>query len=147
MKRLMATLIMAALLAAIGCDRGGTAGGPGAKEKDRGPHVTQPEDSFKLSPPVMATSVKQGERTDVKIGISRGKNFDQDVALTFSNVPKGVTINPAHPVLKASEKEETVTVEADKNAAVGDFTINVVGKPAHEGAEGTESFKIAVKKP
>jgi uncharacterized membrane protein len=146
MKRLIATLGITALIALTGCGDG-TTGGPGAKDKDKGTHVTQPENSFKLSPPTLGTTIKQGEKTDVKIGVSRGKNFDQDVALSFKDVPQGVSITPAHPTLKASEKDVTVAVEAAKDATLGDFTINIVGKPAKEGPEATDSFKITVKKP
>jgi uncharacterized membrane protein len=146
MKQLLAAVAVSALLATAGCDHG-TTGGPGAKDKDRGPHAVQPEDSFKLSTPMTGTTLKQGEKADVKIGISRGKNFDQDVKVSFGNVPQGVTITPAHPTLKASEKEIDVTVEAGKDAAVGDHTINVEGKPAREGPEGTGTIKVTVKKP
>jgi hypothetical protein len=146
MKRLIATLAIGGILAAIGCNNG-TTGGPGAKESDRDFHVTQPEDTFKLSLPTTGTSIKQGEKADVKISISRGKHFDQDVALTFNNVPPGVTITPAHTTLKATEKDVSVAVEAGKSAALGDFVINVVGKPAREGSEGTGTIKLTVNKP
>ena len=138
---------MGAVLTFIGCDKSGTTGGPGAKEKDRGPHVTQPENSFSLSPPTLATNVKQGEKAEVKIGVNRGKNFDQDAALTFSGAPQGVTISPAHATLKASDKEVTLTVEAAKDAALGDHTITIVARPTKEGPEATSTFKITVKKP
>jgi hypothetical protein len=147
MKQLLAAVAIGAMLAAAGCDQGTTTGGPGAKDKDRGPHAVQPEDTFKLSAPMTGTTLKQGEKADLKIGISRGKNFDQDVKVSFSNLPQGVTITPANPTLKASEKETDVKVEAGKDAALGDFTVNVAGKPVREGPEGTGTIKLTVKKP
>ncbi len=144
MKKLLALVVVGALVGATGCNHG-TSGGPGATNRERS--VTQQENSFSLSPPSTSTSIKQGEKADVKIGISRGKNFDQDVALSFSGVPKGVTIEPAHPTIKAGDKDVNVSVEAAKDAALGDFTVNITGKPAKEGPEATNTMKITVKKP
>ncbi|HZT80227.1 MAG TPA: hypothetical protein VFA26_08395 [Gemmataceae bacterium] len=144
MKNLLAFTAVAALVAFAGCNNT-PPGGPGATNKNNG--VGTPENSFKLSLPETSTAVKQGEKQTAKIGISRGKNFDQDVTLSFDNLPQGVTITPAHPVLKAGEKDVTLSVEAARDAALGDFTINVTGKPAREGAATTGSFKVTVKKP
>ena len=94
----------------------------------------------------MGTSIKQGEKAEVKIGITR-KDFDQDVALTFKDVPKGVTISPAHTTIKAGDKEVNVSVEAAKDAALGEHTVTIVGKPEKEGPEATNTWKITVKQP
>jgi hypothetical protein len=146
MKRLLTVAAAAAMLAAVGCNPAGTSGGPGATNRG-GVHVTQQENSFSLSPPMTGVSLKQGEKTEVKIGIDRGKNFDQDIALSLNHVPKGVTFSPAHPTIKHGDKDTTVSVEAAKDAAVGDFTVNIVGKPSKEGPEATKPMKLAVKKP
>jgi hypothetical protein len=146
MKRLLTVAAAAAMLAAVGCNGAGTSGGPGATNRD-GVHVTQQENSFSLSPPMTGASLKQGEKTEVKIGIDRGKNFDQDVTLSFKDVPKGVTLSPGHPAIKHGDKDTMVSVEAAKDAAVGDFTVNIVGKPSKEGPEATQPFKLTVKKP
>jgi hypothetical protein len=105
------------------------------------------ENTFKISLPSMETHIKQGEKTNVKISISRGKNFDQDVNLTMTGLPKGVTATPASPTIKASDKEADVSLEAAKDAPIGDFTVNVTAKPAREGASTSADFKIGVKKP
>jgi uncharacterized membrane protein len=148
MKRLMAIVLASSFLVAAGCNNNSSrsSGGPGATNKG-GVHVTQQENSFKLSPPTLSTSIKQGEKTDVKIGITRGTGFDQDVTLHFSDVPKGVTLSPMSPVLKAGDKDVTISVEAAKDAALGDHKIKIEGKPAKEGPEATDTLKITVKQP
>jgi hypothetical protein len=149
MRRYIGLAIVGCLFA-IGCDQKSTSGGPGVTKsegRESGIHVRQPEDTFKLETPTLETSVKQGEsKGPVKIGISRGKNFDQDVKLSFSEPPKGVKITPASPVLKAGDKEASVTLEAAPDAALGRHTITVTGTPEKGGAPATTELKIDVKK-
>ena len=151
MRKLLTVLAVGTLTALLGCNNAGTPGGAGAtkKDKDGNPvksRVTTAEDTFTLKTPMTSTSIKQGEKTNVKIGISRGKNFGEDVALSFSEPPKGVTISPAKASLPAGENEVTINVEAAKEAALGDFVITVTGKPA-KGPDAQNTFKITVKKP
>lgn len=169
MKVLYRSLCVFAVVAIVGCNQT-PPGGPGAdKDKNKptgtgtGPTGTKtdtakrdtngdktvgtPDNAFKLSLPATGTTIKQGEKETVTIGISRGKNFDQDVKLDFSGAPDGVKITPADGTLKASEKDEKVTIDAAKDAALGDHTITVKGTPAKSGEATTGSFKITVKKP
>src|SRR5262249_8819278 len=87
------------------------------------------ENTFKISLPTLETSVKQGEKKMVKIGISRGKNFDQDVKLDFGKLPNGVTVSPATPTIKHGDNDVEVNFEANKDAAVGDHVIVVTANP------------------
>jgi hypothetical protein len=146
MKRLFAGLIAVVAVAGfVGCDKG-TPGGAGVTTTgDRGPHVGQAEDTFSLTVPTLSTHLKQGEAKVVAIGISRGKNFDGDVAVGFDNLPKGVTVDPAAPALKHGEKEVKVTVKAADDAALGDFAVKVVGHPA-KGPDATNELKLTVEK-
>jgi uncharacterized membrane protein len=144
MNKLCAGLLGVALLAGVGCHPG-TTGGPGTPG-GKSPIVGQAEQTFKLDMPNLATKVKQGETKDVTIGIDRGKNFDQDVALKFEDLPKGVTIEPASPVIKHGEKEAKVAVHAADDAAIGDFTIKVDGTPGTKGATASNTFKVTVEK-
>ena len=141
----LAAVVAAGL--AVGCNKGGTAGGPGASNtsNQQGPRVGAADDTFSLKVPTLATKVKQTESQVVSIGIDRGKNFAQDVALKFENLPEGVTIDPAAPTLKSSDTEAKVTVKASDMAAVGDFTVKAVGHPA-KGADAANELKIAVEK-
>jgi hypothetical protein len=147
MKKLIVCLLPTLLVVATGCGPQGTSGGPGATGSGtrRGVVTGQADETFTLSAPTLATDLKQGESKVVKIGINRGKNFDEDVALRFSELPKGVTITPASPVLKHGEREEDLTAHAADDAALGDHVITLVGHPT-KGADATTTFKITIKK-
>src|SRR5439155_23059745 len=88
------------------------------------------EGTFSLRMPALPTFIKPGEKKTVTIGIKRGKNFDQDVTLTFADidVPKGVTFEPANRVSTHPSPEATFTIQSAKDAAVGNFAIKVVGR-------------------
>src|SRR5689334_4981788 len=154
MKTLCKILVPVALAGVLGCGETTKPGGPGAAtpkaaktagEKAKEAVGAVPERAFELKLPG-STSVSQGESKTVHVGISRGKNFDQDVKLSFDGVPPGVKLTPASPTLKAGDKSEDVTVAAAKDAALGDHTIKVTGTPA-TGAATSGEFKVTVKKP
>jgi hypothetical protein len=130
-----------------GCNNQNTSGGPGASNSTNksGTHIGQEENSFRLSPPTLATRLKQGETKEAAIGIKRGKNFDQDVSVKFENVPKGVHIEAASPSIKHGDDEIKVAVKAADDAAVGDFTVKVVGHPK-TGDDAASEFKLTVSK-
>ena len=146
MKRILASAAAALLAACIGCMDNGTPGGPGASKSDSGrSHVSQPEDTFSLSVPTFSTKLKQGETKVVTIGLKRGKNFSDDVQLKFDNVPKGVSIDPVAATIKASETEAQIKIKVADDAAVGDFTVKVMGEPS-KGPAATNELKITVAK-
>jgi uncharacterized membrane protein len=140
-------LLVAVAAVSTGCNNQNSAGGPGAKNSSNksGTHVGLEDNSFKLSPPMLATRLKQGETKETNIGIKRGKNFDQDVSVKFENVPKGVHIDPASSSIKHGDDEIKITVKADDDAAEGDFTVKVVGHPK-TGDDATSEFKLTVSK-
>jgi len=163
MKTTFLAVAMAALLAFTGCNSG-TSGGPGAKTKDKttadktttadkdnrgrtngDTGLTQGENTFKLTAPTLSTSLKQGESKEVTIGITRGKNFDQDVAVKFENMPKGVSVDPAAPTIKKGDKNVSVNVKAADDAALGDFTVKMIGHP-QTGEDATHDLKLTVNK-
>jgi hypothetical protein len=97
MKTFSVSLMTAGLLGLlVGCDGSSDRlGGPGASEaQQKRVQVGTPDNAFKLSLPTLSTSIKQGERKTVTLGITRGKNFDQDVHLKLSDLPQGVSITP-----------------------------------------------------
>jgi len=112
-----------------------------------GTHGTssKPEDTFKITVPSGTTSINQGESKTITIGIDRAKNFDQDVALQFSEMPKGVTMTPASGSIPASEKNTKVTLMASPDAALGEHTVTVTASPK-SGAKTTATFTIKVNK-
>jgi len=113
---------------------------------DANPIAGDPENSFRLDAPNLATTIKQGETKVVTIGIARSKNFDQDVTLKFEGIPEGVTITPEEPMIKHGEKEVKLNVAATEDAAVNDFTIKIIGHPA-TGPDATNKFNLTVTKP
>jgi uncharacterized membrane protein len=147
MKKSFACLLIAASVAFAGCNNNSTPGGPGATSNrgDNKPVVGRADDTFTLDPPNLATKVKQGESKAVSIGIKRGKNFDQDVTLKFSDLPKGVTIDPASPVIKHGDTEVKLTVKAADDAALGDFAVKATGHPT-KGSDASNELRITVDK-
>lgn len=146
MKRILAGCAVAILAACVGCDNKSSSGGPGVSKSDSGRNIiSQADDTFSLSVPTLSTSIKQGETKKVTISIKRGKNFAEDVHLKFENVPKGVTFDPASPMIKSSEKEQEITIKAADDAAIGDFNVKVAGHPA-KGPPAANEFKLKVEK-
>jgi hypothetical protein len=141
------------LLGAVGCNESTTPGGPGvtsrstdsgsAKTVTNRPVYGEAENTFEISTPVLSTQVKQGDTKTVTIGVARGKNFDQDVTLKMADIPQGVTFEPMSPKILHGDKDTKVSIHAAENAALGDFTVNVVGHPA-TGADATTTLKLTV---
>jgi uncharacterized membrane protein len=146
MKRPLIALLATTLVALAGCNRG-TPGGEGVTTNPphKAPAYGEAEDTFNLSMPLMSTTLHQGESKEVAVGIKRGKNFDEDVALAFAEGPQGVTIDPANHVIKHGDTEAKVTFKAQEDASLGDFTIKVTGHPA-KGADASTLLKITVAK-
>ena len=141
MKSLFTGLVVMALAALTGCSQEGTPGGQGTNEKK--PLYGQADDTFNLSVPVLASSLQQGEQSEATIGIKRAKNFDEDVALTFADVPKGVTVEPASPVIKHGDTDAKITFKAGDEASLGEFKINITGHPT-KGADAQVEFKLTI---
>ncbi len=134
------------LFAVVGCDQG-TPGGQGVATTPphKAPAYGETENTFNLSVPRMSTTLRQGGTQDVSIGIERGKNFDDDVTLKFADGPEGVTLAAANPVIKHGDSEAKVTLKAEPDAALGDFTVKVTGHSA-KGPDATNELKITVAK-
>lgn len=147
MKSFYVGMLVAALAVFTGCDGKSTSGGPGATNggTKKGTSIGQPDNSFKLDTPNLATKLKQSESQVVTISIKRGKNFDQDVTLKFDNLPQGVSVDPASPTVKHGENETKVNFKAANDAAVGTFTVKVMGHPK-EGPDATSELKLDVSK-
>lgn len=136
------TLIRCAFFVLIlaGCNQG-TPGGPGTAGKP--PTFGQADDTFNLSVPATASSLRQGEETIAMIGIKRAKNFDQDVALQFAALPQGVTIEPANPLIRRGQSEVNVTFKAGPEAPIGDFAVKITGRPT-KGGDATIEYSLKV---
>jgi uncharacterized membrane protein len=144
---------MLALGALLGCsgDQSGAGsarvGGPGATaSSDRSAPLLGPkEGEFTLHTPTFSTKVKQGASDVATISIKRGKNFDEDVALSFDKVPDHVTLDPKAPTIKKGENDVKVTIKVGEEAGLGDHDITVTGKPS-KGPGVNEKLKLTVEK-
>jgi len=143
MKSLFTGFAVMTLAALIGCNQG-TPGGPGATDTSgKKPAYGQADDTFNLSVPTMSSSAKQGDQTEATIGIKRAKDFDEDVTLKFTDVPKGVTIDPASPVIKHGDADAKITFKVGEEAALGDFNVKVTGHPT-KGGDAKIEFKLTI---
>lgn len=152
MRSRYAALLGTAVLLSLGCSES-RPGGPGvvtAPPQSTTTTALKPvlgpeENTFSLSTPVLSTHLKQGQSETGTISVSRGENFDEDVTLSFSGLPQGVTIEPMSAMIRHGDKEAQVTFHAAADAALGDFTIDVMGHPA-QGADAHSKFKLSVDK-
>jgi len=145
MKSFFAGLTVTILAVLTGCNQG-TSGGPGATEVTANKPVVGPADeTFILDVPMLSTKLKQGETKQLEISLARGGHFDEDVTLKFAGLPKGMTIEPASPVIKKGDKKTKIAVALADNVSPGDFTVKVTGHPT-SGADATNEFKITVAK-
>lgn len=145
MKRSFAGFLVLGLAAFMGCDKGTQGGHVATDASARTPVYGQADDTFNLSVPHLATSLKQGETKAVSVSIKRGKNFDEDVTLKFADLPQGVAIDPASPDIKHGDTEAKLTIKAADDASLGDFTIKVTGHPT-KGADASNEFKLTMEK-
>jgi uncharacterized membrane protein len=104
-----------------------------------------PKDTFALGTSFLSPTLKQGEAKTVAISIKRDKAFDQDVTLSFADLPAGVTVEPAAPAIKYGDAETKVTLKAADDASLGTFTVKMTGHPT-AGADATHEFKFTVAK-
>lgn len=132
------------LMALSGCNQQGTPGGPGATNTSaKKPVYGQADDTFNLSVPVMSSSLQQGEKLEATVGIKRATNFDEDVSLQFADVPDGVTVEPANPVIKHGDMEAKIMFQAGDEAPLGDFKVKITGHPT-KGSDAQIDFKLTI---
>jgi RNA polymerase sigma factor (sigma-70 family) len=113
---------------------------PAAKK----PLPEQADGTFRLMLPTQATFLEAGEAKAVSLSIKRGKNFDEDVTITFADtdVPKGVTFDPSKPVMIHGDTEAIFTIKAANDAALGDFAIKITARTTNWGA--SDQFNLSV---
>jgi hypothetical protein len=144
MRKIFLSFSLLGLGLIVGCDRGGSAGGPGATAiSGKQPIVGRADDTFNLT--TSSLSVQQGDATASSIGIKRGTNFAQDVTISFADLPTGVTLEPSTPVLKSDSVDAKFTVKANDDAVIGEYVVKVLGHPA-TGGDATNTFKLSVAK-
>ena len=137
-----AALLLAGLLG-TGCAMG-TSGGPGASDAgSRKPLVGQADETFRLTRGEAV--LRQGETKSVTIAIKRALNFEEDVTLALSDLPKGLSVDNLAPVIKHGDTEARFVLTASEDASVGDFSLKVTGHPTR-GSDATNELNITVSK-
>lgn len=144
------------LILAIGCGVN-SPGGPGISDvpnvsgvsntttADYRPALGVPEEAFRLVVPTTSIQLNAGESARVAIGIERGRNFQQDVKLSISGLPEGVSIQPEAPTIKAGDPEATLNFHASADTAIGTHQIIVIGHPT-SGAEARSEASLTVSR-
>lgn len=101
--------------------------------------------SFKLSLPAITKDIKQGTSETTEASVDRGSDFKKDVRISITE-PDKVDVKLNKDTIKANEGETkfTMTITVAKDAAIGEHTIKVTGKPEGGGAETSKEFKIRV---
>ena len=152
MKTLAIGVCAFVIFAAVGCSKSTPEGSqatpstekPAQPVSDKKPVAGEADKTFSLSVPFESVALKQGEEKSVLIGINRGEDFREEVALKVSGLPKGVTLETAAPVITQGSTDATLTFKAASDAALGDFTVKVTGHTASSGADFTKEFKMTV---
>ena len=156
MKTLCVGLFMLTLVGAVGCTQKASevpeATAPATRQPSaeavqavvQRPIPGEASGTFNLSVPFESVSLTQGGSESVRIGINRGENFGEQVALELSGLPAGVTVETADPVIQHGSTGVALTLKAAADAALGDFTITVTGHTASSGADFSKEFKLTV---
>ena len=102
------------------------------------------EHTFSLSVPFEAVALTQGDNQEVQIGINRGENFGEQVAIKVSGLPAGVTVQPSDSVIPHGSTGVPLTFRAADDAALGSFSAQVTGRTQSSSADFTQVLKITV---
>jgi hypothetical protein len=140
MRILSGAVVVFSLLALPACQTG-TTGGPGASDVRNEPLVGRPDESFNLQR--TKAELRQGETKSVAIAIDRTRDFDDDVTLDVEGLPRGLTIDNKHPVIKHGDAEARFMLTAADDASLGDFTLKVTGHPT-KGTDAMNELKVTV---
>lgn len=133
MNRILSVVAIAAV-AAVGCNKSPEGGGPKGSN-----------DTFTFTAPNLSKSIKQGDRESVDLSLNRGTEFKKSVEFK-ADAPKGLSVKFNPPTVKPSEPAKTaMTIEADKDLALGDYTVKVTATP-ESGTATTHEVKVTVDK-
>ncbi|HCE44921.1 MAG TPA: hypothetical protein DET40_15380 [Lentisphaeria bacterium] len=106
--------------------------------------IAPTDETFSISVPSSST-IKQGEDAAVVVTLNRGSAFKQDVQVEFK--ADGISVTPKDVLVKASDKPEAkVKIAVAKNAALGDYIVNVKATPA-TGKPASTAFTVKVVVP
>jgi len=156
MKKLSVGLSVLMLAVAAGCTESSSDGpqavAPTKREQPnepvkvvaKKPIAGEADKTFSLSVPFESVTLTQGEEKSMLIGINRGEDFREEVAIEVSDLPKGITLETAKPVIKQGNTDATLMLKATPDASLGDFTIKVTGQTASSGADFSKEINLTV---
>jgi hypothetical protein len=139
MRTIFATLVVLTMIFATGCQTSSSSRG-GSVSAGKG---------FRVEVPTFATTIKQGETRSIAISLDREYYFKQDITLKFStsSANKGLSIEPATTVIKASERPSIqIRVTASTDAALGEYSIRAMGTPV-TGEPTSTAFNVKIVAP
>jgi len=111
----------------------------------RGGSVSSDE-GFRISGPLFATDVKQGDTRTVTVSLERDKYFKQDVTLRATTT-SGISVDPSKIEVNASESPVVpFRITASKDAALGEYQVHVVATP-DTGNPTSKDFTVKVVAP
>lgn len=102
--------------------------------------------TFTLIVPVEAVTLTQGTEQTIRLGIKRGEDFREDVAIKLAEVPEGVSVGSTDIVILPGTMASEIVLKAKPDAALGDFIIKVTGHTT-SGAEFATDLKVTVVQP
>jgi uncharacterized membrane protein len=118
----------------IGCNNSPEGGSPGTK------------DSFTVSGPTTATTIKQGNKETVTVTLNRGSDFKKKVTLDVKAPDKVKATFDKTSIGSGDDKDVKLTIDVDKDAPVGEHVIKVTGTP-ESGNATTLDVKVSVVNP
>ncbi|HBC86416.1 MAG TPA: hypothetical protein DCZ94_05630 [Lentisphaeria bacterium] len=134
MKTLIAICMMMTLITASGCWSSTSSQGG----------IVAADETFSITVPSSST-IKQGEVATVAVTLNRGAAFKQDVQVDIK--ADGISVTPKYIMVKASEKPEAkVQISVAKDAALGDYIVNVKATPA-TGKSASTACTVKVVSP
>jgi uncharacterized membrane protein len=157
MKRSFAGLALLTLVAAVGCNQSkmdpseptavSESSNQSVEPKQttvKKPIAGEADATFSLSVPFESIALTQGEQKPVLIGINRGKDFREQVAIALTGLPAGVTLETADSVIAHGSMDATLVLKAAADASLGTFTVKVTGHTTSSGADFSKEFKVIV---
>jgi hypothetical protein len=134
MKKLIASLSIAGLIACTGCNASPTGGRPATPSSGTSGSATHTasgkKESFKLKGPESTEKVEQGASKTFAVSISRDSNFKDNVTLKAEASDSKVHVKLDPPEFKASDKKDVeAALTADGDAPLGKGQVSITGTP------------------
>ena len=102
--------------------------------------TTPPEAGLGLAVSPETLTLARGSSDTLTVTVNRSGGFEDDVAVTLSGAPAGVTAEPL--TIAGSETSGTLTITASDTAALGTTTVTVEG--AGTGVEASDTSSLTV---